>query len=439
MPPAKYCYHPFNNNIIQTHCAVIFCPLLCNRPEEMTTLAPVVTSLTVRNHLQSSFQVGGTLYLDGYGSARPDLEQALIVDTGAGFSGPVLVGAMDVTGDANIAGLLEATLYGPIAAATLNVAGTITAVAAATDLFAAEFYVAPIGDDLYGNGSATNPFQTIAKAVAAAMADASASPTIVLRTGTYAENVLLQTYINIDALSATITGSVTIAIDSAPGGTIAVRGVTINGPVNVQGSVPYSIAFTACNMYLEGVDGPALSIGGGSSITAGIDNCSINTTFAGQLSLPSLVVSTGNVTILNSNINVTADTVSSIYNAVSIAAGGSMHASAVRLYSGSITDPSTTLCLVNISATFTITACMFATQVLGLSIPILSSCGIRVTGSHTLTAMKNIFANNTAKLLPPTYAVDNSDPGSTVITQGNVSYPSSFAGYSVPVAQLATF
>ena len=403
----------------------------------MTTLAPVVTSLTVRNHLQSSFQVGKTLYLDGSGSTRPDLEQALIVDTGAQFSGPVLVGAMNVTGNAHIAGLLETTLYGKVSASSLHVAGIISAVAAATNLFAAEFYVAPIGDDLYGNGSATNPFQTIAKAVAVASAEANAS-TIVLRTGTYAENVLLESYINIIAQSATITGSLNINIDATAGGTIAVQGVSINGPVTVQGSVPYSIVFTGRNVYLKNVDGPAMAILGGSSINTKISKCNINTSFAGQLSSPALIVSTGSVSIADTSIDVTAGTLLGIYNAVSIAAEGSMLASAATLHSGSISDAGTALCLLNISATFAVIGCVFAIEVLGLSVLVFSKCGVRISGNQTLTLLKNVFNANVAHVLV-TYVVDNSDPASTVITQGNVSYINSCSGFFTPVPELATF
>jgi hypothetical protein len=402
----------------------------------MTTLAPVVTELTVRNVLQSSFQVGKSLYLDGYGSTRPDLEQALIVDTGAQFSGPVTVGAMEVTGDANIAGLLQTTLYGNIIADSLDVAGLITAVGSSTNLFAPEFYVAPVGDDVYGNGSATNPFQTVAKAIASA--SEIANSTIVLRSGTYPENVLIQSYVNIIGQSATIAGNVFVNTASIAGGNIALQGLTITGTVNVTGTVAYGVQFTSCNILLENIDRPAIEITGSANITAQVTDCMISSSSTGQLASSVLYVTTGTIFISNSQINVTAASIYTFFNAVSIYAEGSMVSSEVSLSLDAISDPDTTISLLDIRATFTFTGCLFALRPVNSFVTYASSCGIRITGSSTLTLLRNSFDVSNVGVTEG-YAVDNSNPSPVVITQGNVSLPNTLTGFATPVTALTTF
>ena len=397
----------------------------------MTSLSPVVTELTVRNSLQSSFQVGKTLNLDGYGSTRPDLEQALIVDTGAQFLGPVTVGASKVTGNAHIAGLLETTQYGKIVANSFDVAGVITTASASTNLFAPEIHVAPIGDDLYGNGSLTNPYQTIAKAIFAAKN--VVNPSIVLSSGTYEENVTLQSYANIIGQSATIIGNVVIDIpdDALYGGHICLQSLYIYGTVTIIGDVAYNIQILTCNINLENVDSIALAIVGRAEINAHLRDSTINVSFSGTLTNSAMVVNTGKVSIFNCSFGIECLVVARTYNVIAISSSGNMSYSNVFFQSG-IEDEETKVTLLEVSSSFAINNSTFRLNLSGIyTIPGVPAVAVRVLGVHTYTLLQNVF-NISKGTLEDVYAVDNPDTQSIIVTQGNVSFPSTAVGFSNP-------
>ena len=264
------------------------------------SIAPVVTDLTVRNHLRSSFQTTQLLTLNGIGSTRPELEQALVVHTGAQFSGQVAAGAVEVSGDATVLGLLVGAEYGPMAAASLDVTGIVSAAGAATDLFAYQYYVAPVGDDVHGNGTITDPYQTVAKAMAAAQADpAPVLKTIVLLAGTYTGNVLVQSCLSLTSSSgAVIVGNV--RVDVLTEGTVTLQGLTILGSVLDQASsapiAAHNLVLQDCTVHCTVASEEVLSVFTAAAVR--VNGCTIRAILAAPTEAPVLSFSTDVVVTL---------------------------------------------------------------------------------------------------------------------------------------------
>ena len=106
-------------------------------------------------------------------------------------------------------------------------------------LAAGTWYVKAGGDDLLGNGTASNPFATITKAITTAVA----GDTISVAAGTYNENVVISKALTIQGagLASTFingknTGANVAAVDITVSGNVKLDGFTItNAPVTADG------------------------------------------------------------------------------------------------------------------------------------------------------------------------------------------------------------
>ena len=367
-----------------------------------TILAPVVADLTVRNHLRASFQTGKLLTLTGIGSAAPELELGLIVDTGAEFSGQVTAGAVEVSGDATVLGLLAGVEYGPMAATSLEVAGIITAVAAVTALFAYQYYVAPVGDDVYGNGTITDPFQTIGKAVATAEAADAAGhvAAVILCAGTYTEDVLLQTGITLSSSSgAVIAGNVRISIAAGTRtDTVTLQGVTVHGSVVHGGvleptSAAHDLVMRECTISQVG-DVHALEATADAHVYA--TDCIFRTAVTGTAALgPQVLLDDETVyTFTGCAFDFAADALEVGFTQVFLAGAGSVTACVFTLYVNTVDASTIAASLLRLDTTGlnTVSACTFSSAYdIVLNGPAGDMVGVRVFDDTTLYLLGNTF------------------------------------------------
>jgi hypothetical protein len=369
-------------------------------------LAPVVSDLTVRNHLRASFQTGKVLTLTGIGSARPESELGLIVDTGAGFSGQITAGAVDVTGNATVLGLLAGVEYGPMTATSLSVAGIITTVAAATDLFAYQYYVAPVGDDVYGNGTITNPFQTIGKAVVAAEVAAEVAAVaagyaaaVILCAGTYTENVLLQTGITLSSTSgAVIAGNVLVSIASdTPPSTVTLQGLIVRGSVvdRVDGSpVAHNLILERCTISQIG-DASALVVNAAATVHA--TDCVIRSVVTGTASAPLALFDDDSAVVADRcQFNTTASAITDNYVLINQTGVGSMNACVCTLYVETVDASTIAASVLSLDSGqgHTVAACTFTTNydiVVNGPSSAGDLAGIRVAASTAAYLLGNTF------------------------------------------------
>jgi len=270
----------------------------------------IVNNLTAtKNLVVRGPQTVSTLTLNGIGTPNPALDQALVVKTGAAFKNLLTVGSLEVTDDVNIAGTLTATTFGVVTAPSVEASGHVQCTTLSTDLFSATYYVAPVGDDIFGNGSLTSPFKTINHALSVgSVAFPDANITIVMATGVYRQNVLINSLATIvspvtdvnTAPEVVIEGNVVVDIDVA--GLVSISGVLIRGYVEVQGSA-YDFRLANSQIILSAATSSAMSAFGNiSSIT--LSNVAMSVTGLG-VCIWFVIDLSGNIYINDCTFNVT--------------------------------------------------------------------------------------------------------------------------------------
>jgi hypothetical protein len=226
----------------------------------MATMASV-DNLIVQNQLRTSSQSGGTLHLKGTGSRQPAVEKALVVQGGASFAGVVTVGTLEVGANATVYGEVTADGgFGNVTTPAVALNGILTCPAVSTPAFAQQYFVAPAGSDVTGNGTVANPFATIGAGIAAAYAAEVASVCIVLAAGTYTEDVSIDSSIATDItivgsgreetkLNGNIAIGVSSELDLSVAGTVCIMGLGIVGKVwEVSFSAERQLIIDSCNI-----------------------------------------------------------------------------------------------------------------------------------------------------------------------------------------------
>ena len=84
-------------------------------PDDTTGITQAVDNLMVRGRLLTNQQVGGTLTLQGFGSANPTYDAALCVRAGANIQGLTQSGVLRVVGESYMGGPVAlSAMYGPV-------------------------------------------------------------------------------------------------------------------------------------------------------------------------------------------------------------------------------------------------------------------------------------------------------------------------------------
>jgi hypothetical protein len=205
----------------------------------------------VQGELQTATQVGGGLTLQGADNPIP-----LVVNTGAAVKNIFATPLLECLGNLHVAGTLSASLYDNVYAPSADVSGEVTCAALSTALFSSDFYVAPGGDDGSGNGSATNPFKTIQRALTQVeITVGNGAKTIHLAPGTYMEDLFINSCVSIVSLTpnayacsaTTITGNVIVSIlrgtDYINQNIVAFNGIHFLGNISFNLS-PFDIKIT---------------------------------------------------------------------------------------------------------------------------------------------------------------------------------------------------
>ena len=215
----------------------------------------VVKDLTVQGDLQTATQVGGGLTLEG-----ADIPIPLVVNTGAAVVNIFATPLLECLGNLHVAGTLSASVEDHIFAPSADVSGEVLCSALSTAPFSYDFYVAPGGNDASGNGVATNPFNTIQRALTQVeVTFGTGAKTIHLAPGTYTENIFINSCVSIVSLTpnayacsdTTIAGNVTVAI--LRGSTHIEENIVGFNGVRITGSVVIEMgAFdVACTHFYE--------------------------------------------------------------------------------------------------------------------------------------------------------------------------------------------
>ena len=175
----------------------------------------VIDNLYVLDELQTTTQVGGGLTLGGTDPTP------LTVLTGASIANICTMPLLECLGNLHVAGTLNASVTDIILAPSMEVSGAVTCAALSTHRFSVDIYVAPEGNDGSGNGTITNPFATVQRALTQVEVTQGFGPkTIHLAPGTYAGNIIINSCVSIVSqtpdcaacVGTTITGSVIVAI-----------------------------------------------------------------------------------------------------------------------------------------------------------------------------------------------------------------------------------
>ncbi len=175
----------------------------------------VIDNLYVLDELQTTTQVGGGLTLGGTDPTP------LTVLTGASIANICTMPLLECLGNLHVAGTLNASVTDIILAPSMEVSGAVTCAALSTHRFSVDIYVAPEGNDGSGNGTITNPFATVQRALTQVEVTQGFGPkTIHLAPGTYAGDIIINSCVSIVSqtpdcaacVGTTISGSVIVAI-----------------------------------------------------------------------------------------------------------------------------------------------------------------------------------------------------------------------------------
>jgi hypothetical protein len=229
----------------------------------------VVRDLTVQGELQTATQVGGGLTLQGADNPIP-----LVVNTGAAVKNIFATPLLECLGNLHVAGTLSASLYDNVYAPSADVSGEVTCAALSTALFSSDFYVAPGGDDGSGNGSATNPFKTIQRALTQVeVTFGGGAKTIHLAPGTYTEDLFINSCVSIVSLTPNayacketkITGDVVVAVlrgtDDVDTNILEFNGVHFTGNFSVTVSAfPILCTYIITNCFFDFVANKEMNI-----------------------------------------------------------------------------------------------------------------------------------------------------------------------------------
>ena len=406
--------------------------------------AVAVDNLIVQNRLQTSTQTGGTLTLEGTGSRQPAVEKALLVQGGGTIAGVLTVGTLDVTANATVYGLVTADGgFGAVHTAAVTLNGILTCAAVNTALFALQFYVAPGGSDVTGNGTITSPFSSVGAAVAAAEADPdnTAPRCIVLQPGTYTENVLIQSCLAVVGNGdVAIEGNVRIFIapGATPPGIISLHGIRIEGRIRdsplglVSGD--HTLVLSGCTVNSRSTFAAAVLVNPGeAAVTCYITNCALTTVATGTYLVPALhVYGTRTSAILTGStftVNTTVATVK--IDVLRLGCDVRMEGCTLAL-TANVDGLEATLCRVfSTGRALSVRDCTFTFTALDSSVSpaFLTAVSYDETDAYFI---RNLFSSNGVG----GQAVTNGATG-TAYTQGNVSLPGSFTGFAYATTNLA--
>ena len=152
----------------------------------------VIDNLYVLDELQTTTQVGGGLTLGGTDPTP------LTVLTGASIANICTTPLLECLGNLHVTGTLSASLTDVILAPSMDVSGAVSCTALSTHRFSVDIYVAPAGNDASGNGTITNPFASVQRALTQVEVTQGFGPkTIHLAPGTYAGDIIINSCVSI--------------------------------------------------------------------------------------------------------------------------------------------------------------------------------------------------------------------------------------------------
>lgn len=225
--------------------------------------APKVINARVAGLLKSSTQIGRGLILTGTAAEK---DNALIVNAGAeikrSFVAPVVLCIGDSTADT-----FTAAHYDPIYASSVTCSTPVSfCPLVVASQFSQDYYVSPDGNDDTANGTVTNPWKTIQRALSAAGAVPNVLPKVIhLQQGVYEGDLQIDSCVTItsdihNALSSAnvvINGNVFLHVyrgyDDITKNVVILNGLTINGRMVVQNvpttlDVPYEFKVLFCTV-----------------------------------------------------------------------------------------------------------------------------------------------------------------------------------------------
>ena len=354
------------------------------------------------------------------------------------------VGTLDVTANATVYGLVTADGgFGAVHTAAVTLNGILTCAAVNTALFALQFYVAPGGSDVTGNGTITSPFSSVGAAVAAAEADPdnTAPMCIVLQPGTYTENVRIQSCLAVVGNGdVAIEGNVRISIaqGASPPGIVSLHGIRIEGriidsPLGLV-SGDHTLVLSGCTVNCSSIFAAAVAVlvnPGEAAVTCYITDCAVTTNKeAGIFAL--LVHGTRTSAILTGStftVNTTAATVE--IDVLRLGCDVRMEGCTLAL-TANVDGLQATLCRVfSTGRALSVRDCTFTFTALDSSVSpvLLTAVSYDETDAYFI---RNLFSSNGVG----GQAVTNGATGTTY-TQGNVSLPGSFTGFAHAITNLA--
>ena len=390
-----------------------------------------VDNLVVRNKLVTSSQTGGTLHLLGTGSRQPAVEKALLVQGGATIAGVLTAGTLDVTANATVYGEVTADGgFGAVSTAAVTLNGLLTCDAVSTALFANEFYVAPGGSDVTGDGTVANPFATIGKAV---LVGEEVRGTIILQPGTYVEDVVVQSCMTLVGKGdVVIRGDVRISISSAiTPGTVALLSLRVEGQVTDRVFAPalagdHVLVMTDCTVAYTG-NGTAIAISGTAASTHYLTNCRIDATLAAEeVYMEALKCETGTATLTKCHFRMHTPTASAVEGAVvRLSCDARMDDCTVSLDVGTVTSFNAYLCqLLGVGKVYTVVGSTF-------NFTAEAPIGGTVYGAYVF-----VQANTTAYFVRNVFNLQDTTSGGAVYnngsayTLGNVALAGSVTGFT---------
>jgi len=182
------------------------------------------------------------------------LDQACVVNAGAKITYNMAAPLIECVGDLDVTGTVTAAAFDPMYASSAIVTGDITTPLLLTASFSQDYYVSKDGDDISGNGTATNPYKTISGALSAAGALPNVNPVgIYVAPGTYEENINMNTCANIISQSGVredvvINGNIALfiyrAYPDASKNVASLQSLTINGTINLASVGFPNISYT---------------------------------------------------------------------------------------------------------------------------------------------------------------------------------------------------
>ena len=415
-----------------------------------------VDNVIVQNQLRTSSQSGGTLHLKGTGSRQPAVEKALVVQGGASFAGVVTVGTLDVGANATVYGEVIADGgFGNVTTPAVTLNGILTCPAVSTSVFAQQYFIAPGGSNVTGNGTVANPYATIGAGIAAAYAAELTSVCIVLTAGTYTEDVSIDSSIATDITivgsgpdQVTVQGNIAIAVSSESAlsvpGTVSFIGLAIAGKLwDFSQLIERKLVVENCSVTSTALDnaGPSvLFLSGHLWMSNSVVTCTGNG--ENPFNDSAMICLAIDATVKNSHFvfSVTDGTSEGV-------------ATSVILQNGSVSSCTFDLLLANDNLKEAY-VCVFAgfegptdTVILQdsfLNLTIESQDlppNDSITGVYNSAASASYFIRNTFNVkgtAPSAPVVYNDNSFGSTYSQGNVALPGSLTGFSTPPTVLAT-